>query len=122
MIDLNDSEILIIEKTVKWAQEQQGQHRNLEDFRRAVVDKFNQDGFQVNVLCFETNQPGCYAFDLEITGRVPGSRQFDPDRQVHEVVNNLLELPDQDKGYIKTDRGMFEDLAAGNVSGQKHKH
>jgi hypothetical protein len=53
---------------------------------------------------------------------VPGSRAFDPDRQVHEVVNNILELPDQDGGVIKTDKRMLDDLAAGNVSGPKHRH
>ena len=38
---------------------------------------------------------------VDITGRVLGSF-FDPDRQVHEVTSNLLELPGQEKGFIKS--------------------
>lgn len=124
MLEVNDSEILAIERgPLAYAQKHQGSHRDLEDFRRAIVAQFGEIGFQANVKCFETNQPGCYAFDFEITGRVPGSQGFDPDRQVHEVVNNILELPDQEGGWIKTDKGMIEDLASGNATAkEKHSH
>jgi hypothetical protein len=124
VIDLHDSEILAIEKgPMAWMEQNQGSYRDLEDFRRAAIDKFGEIGFQVRLKCYDTNQAGCYAFDVEIYGRVPGSQKFDPDRQVHEVTHNILDLPDQEKGFIKTDKKMFEDLAAGNVSaGQKHRH
>lgn len=123
-IDLNDSEILAIERgPLAYAQKHQGSHRNLEDFRRAVIAQFGELGLQANVLCYDTNQPGCYAWEFEIVGRVPGFGTFDPDRQVHEVVNNILELRDQDAGWIKTDSKMLEDLASGNVQAKgPHKH
>lgn len=123
MIDLNDSEILLIEKgPLAYIEKHQGTHIDLENFRRAVVDQFGEIGFQANLKAYETNMPECYAFDVEIIGRVPGSRTFDPDRQVHEVVHNILKLPDQQEGFIKTDKRMVEDLASGNVTGKKHQH
>lgn len=123
MIDLNDSEIIALEKgPLAFMQAQQGKHKDLESFRRAAIHAFNEVGFQVTINVYETNQEGCYAFEPVVTGRVPGSKGFDPDRQVHEVVNNILELPDQQEGFIKTDRRMLEDLAAGNTSGPKHRH
>lgn len=122
-LELNDSEILAIERgPLAYAQKHQGSHRDLENFRRAIVAQFGEIGFQANVLCFETDQPGCYAFEFEIIGRTPGSRSFDPDRQVHEVVNNVLELPDQDGGWVKTDKAMLDDLASGNTRGRGHQH
>lgn len=124
MLDLHDSEIIMLEKgPLAYIQSQQGEYRDMEGFRRAAINAFGEAGFQVDVKCYETNQERTYAFDVEIIGRVPGSKPFDPDRQVHEVVNNILELPDQAEGWIKTDNKMVEDLAAGNVSGgEKHKH
>lgn len=123
-IELNDSEILAIERgPLAYAQKHQGSHRDLENFRRAIVAQFGEIGFQANVLCYDTDQPGCYAFEFEIFGRVPGSGSFDPDRQVHEVVNNVLSLPDQEAGWIKTDPKMLEDLASGNAKSEgPHKH
>lgn len=115
-LELNDSEILAIERgPLAYAQKHQGSYRDLENFRRAIIAQFGEIGFQANVLCFETDQPDCYAFEFEITGRVPGTGRFDPDKQVHEVVNNILELPDQDQGWIKTDKAMLDDLASGNT-------
>jgi hypothetical protein len=123
-LELNDSEILRLEKgPMAYLQRQQGHHRNLESFRRAAIEAFGEEGFQVDVKCYDTNVEGVYTFDVEITGRVPGAGRFDPDRQVHEVVNNILEIPDQKEGWIKTDDKMFRDLEQGNVgNGQKHRH
>jgi hypothetical protein len=123
MIDLNDSDILALEQgPLRRLQECEEKMMDLESFRLMAIEAFGEAGFQVTVKCFDTTQQGVYAFDIEINGRVPGSRRFDPDRQVHEVVNNILKLPDQEGGFIKTDRKMFEDLASGNVTGGKHDH
>jgi hypothetical protein len=126
VIELHDSEIIELEKgPLAYLQKYQGRSVDLEGFRRAAIESFSDAGFSVNVKAWTTDQEGVYAFDLEINGRVPGGRRFDPDRQVHEVVSNILELPDQDGGWIKTDKKMLDDLASGNAKSpqwMKDKH
>lgn len=91
MIELNDSDILKIEKVVNRLNERQWQSGvNLDAFRREAEERFAQAGFKVTVKAYTTNQEGLYAFDIEINDRLEG--EFDPDQMVHEATNDVLDL------------------------------
>lgn len=123
MIDLNDSDILAIEKgPLAWMRAKQRSSMDLEDFRRTAEGKFAEVGFRVNVLPYETTQHGVYAFDFEILGRMAGAKQFDPDQLAWEVQKNLLELPDKQAGVIKTDKGLVKGLLTGDRPDVPHSH
>jgi hypothetical protein len=102
-IDLYDHELIAIDKgPVAWMAKVQGSAMSLETFRLTAQGKFAEVGFRANVLAYETTEPGTYAFDIEILGRTHEVGEFDFDRQVHEVVNNILEDPHAEKGFINT--------------------
>lgn len=115
--EIHDSDILEMERVYRWMVDQQHKRRDLENFRREVIERFHQVGFVVNVLTYNTDQPEVYSFEVEVLRKVE-RKAFDYDKQVHEVVNNLLELPDQDGGWIKADAGMKE--AAKKAAEHKH--
>lgn len=120
-VELYDSDLLALEQgPMAWMKSKQQSSMNLEDFRRAVVEKFADAGFKVDVKVFDTNQEGVYAFDVEIREKIE-RKAFDFDRQVHEVTRNILELPDQEGGFIKTDQAMMEMLRKEREQG-KHRH
>lgn len=105
MTDINDYELLKLEEINNWAAAQQGKSVPIDQFTKDLEEKFNEVGFTVEVKVYDTDQSGAYAFGVEITGRTADS-QFDPDRMVHEVTSNLLELPGQDKGFIPSKEGI----------------
>lgn len=120
-IDLYDSDILAIERgPLAYMKSKQFERMDLEEFRVAAKEKFEQLGFWVNVKCYDTDQSDVYAFDVEIMGKLE-NKPFDYDRMVHEVTRNVLELPDQAGGFIDTDKAMMEMLKAERAQG-KHKH
>jgi hypothetical protein len=101
-IDLNDREILAIERgPLAWMQSKQGTHQPLEAFRQGVIEKFAEIGLTVQVAPYETSQDGLYAFDVAITGKNRDGKVFDPDEMVHDTTRNTLELPDKQEGVIK---------------------
>lgn len=115
LVNLYDSDIDRIHKgPLAWMRAQSGKRMDLEDFRKTAVEKFADIGFRTNVKCYETNEADTYIFEAEIQERL-GSKDFDYDRQIHEVVNNFLQLPGEQKGFIKTDEGMEKAL-------KKHGH
>jgi hypothetical protein len=115
--ELYDSDVLAMEPVYRWAVEQQGKRLPLEDFRQQLTHKFHDHGFVVNVKAFTTTEEGVYAFDVEVLRKIE-KKEFDYDKQVHQVVSNLLDLPDQAGGWIKADAGMKE--AAKKAAGHKH--
>lgn len=123
MIDILDSEILKLEKVTSWMQEQQKKGGvDLDAFRREAIHRFHEQGFIVDVLVYETNLTDVYAFEPVVKGRVE-EKPFDFDQMSHEVVNNLLELPDQDKGVIKADAELARMERERKLGrGPKHKH
>lgn len=123
MIDLNDADILRIEKgPLAWMRSRQKSSMGLEDFRRTAEGKFAEVGFRTTVRAYTTTQEGVYAFDIEINGRTADASAFDPDRLVHEVQHNLLELPDKEAGAIKTDKGAVRALLSGDRPESKGEH
>ena len=58
--------------------------------------------------------------EVTVTGRTDDRFQFDPDRQVHEAVSNVLELPGEE-GWIKTDKETLRKFLDGQ-GGHGHGH
>jgi hypothetical protein len=115
--ELYDSDVLAMEPVYRWAVEQQGKRLPLEDFRQKLTHKFYDHGFVVNVKAYTTTEEGVYAFDVEVLRKIE-KKEFDYDKQVHQVVSNVLDLPDQAGGWIKADAGMKE--AAKKAAEHKH--
>src|SRR5438132_7572018 len=89
-VELYDSDILAMERgPIEWARAQEGKHLNTDQFTKDLKEQFAHIGLGVDVHVFDTHMRGAYAFKVEIQQRLGAA--FDPDRQVHEVVNNLLE-------------------------------
>ena len=106
-VELHDSDILAIERgPLAWARDQAGKHLNVHQFTEDLKEQFAHIGLYVDIQVWETQMAGAYAFKGEIQRRL-GS-VFDPDRQVYEVQNNILEIPGQEKGSINTGKAMKE--------------
>lgn len=108
ILDVHDSEVLRIGRVMAVLRDRaKSKSLNYNDFEREIKTRFAEIGFAVNVNWYEysiggVKQDGAMP-EITIMDRTPGSAEFDPDRQVHEVVNNILELPGQEKGeWIKT--------------------
>jgi hypothetical protein len=89
MIDLYDSEILAAEKVLEVLNKKQKTHMQLEDFRIEAIERFQDVGLEVDVKCYDTKEPGVYAFDLEILGRLT-KEEFDYEKMAHEVTTDIL--------------------------------
>lgn len=98
-IELHDSDIIRIESVVKHLNDKQRKVVNLDAFQREAKERFQDQGFVVDVKCYTTTVEGIYAFDIDITGRCEPVI-FDTERQRHEVVNDLLGLDPSMKGQV----------------------
>lgn len=116
ILDLHDSEIARLGDVVEKLHLLQGKTLNLEAFRRQAEQRFEEVGFRVSVKVWTTDQDGLYAFDIDIIERLEGT--FDPDRQVHEVTNDLLGLGEG--GVIKS--GDLRAPQSHSHGGKKHHH
>jgi hypothetical protein len=125
-IMLNDSDIIKLEKgPVAWANARVGSRRDVDQFTKDLAEQINKCGFTCEVKVFDTNQEETYGFEIEINGRTAGS-VFDPDKQVHEVTHNLLELPGEQEGFVKSkewlDRIANREMKRkGSQGGRYHK-
>lgn len=91
LIDLYDTDFFKIEAVAKRLNESVGKPREMEGFRREIVERFQEVGFVVGVKCWSTQQAGVFAFDIEITDRCEPLRSgFDHERQSWEVQNDVL--------------------------------
>lgn len=119
-VELYDSDLLKMEKgPLRWMKSKQGSSMDLEAFRRGAEEQFGEVGFEVNVKCYDTNQDGMFAFEVDILRRVNRRFTFDYDQMIHEVTSNILEIPGQEKGFIKAPQG----AEARRLAQQKpHKH
>lgn len=119
-IEILDSEIIAIEKVLKKLQDKQGKGGvNQEAFRKEIIERFAEAGFKVDVKWYTTNVEGVFMPEVSIVDRLEG--QFDPDRMVHEVTNDLLGLGEG--GVIKTtNSGLIVPKGHGHSHGAPHKH
>lgn len=127
MTEINDYEIEKLEKVINWAKGQQQSRRDIDQFTKDIREKINAVGFECEVKVYDTEDPEVYVFDIEINGRVGGS-VFDPDRMVHEVTSNYLELPGQQTGFVPS-KDYLDKLAQREIkrsksgpSAHNHKH
>ena len=128
-IELYDHEMAAaLDVLDKLRQRARERSRNYNDFEREIKERFEDIGLTVDVNwhSYAMNrvvQVGSALPEVTITGRTE-KHVFDPERQVHEVVNNVLGLPEEDAGVIKTDQGeSFKRLMSGEHDhGHGHTH
>lgn len=90
LIEVNDEDILKIEKVLNFLSEKYSTERHLDDFPRETKERFWNAGFEVRVDMYDSNVEGVYVPDITIVGRVEG--EFDPDQMVWEATNDVLNL------------------------------
>lgn len=113
VIELYDSDIRAIDQgPLKWAADQQGTRRDLDDFVRGLVGRFDEIGLRTRVNTYDTSEAGTFAFEIVIQGRHE-EQAFDYDRQVHEVRSGVLQ--GEPTEVIKPDWSELKDAP-------KHKH
>lgn len=108
-IDLYDSDILRIEKVLDQLNaEDVGKKRDVEAVVQKITDLFARIGLRVDVKVWTAADArgqeveGVFIPEITINGRVDPKHEFDYDRMVHEVTNDLLELGEG--GVIKTQK------------------
>lgn len=105
-VEIHDSEVIEIERIVKILNDKAHSGRlDYDAFQREIKDRFHTLGFIVDVKWYTTNVDGVLVPEIDIQDRTE-RRQFDHDRQVHEVTNDLLELGEG--GVIHTSPGDFQ--------------
>lgn len=126
ILDLYDHEVLLILRVQRELNERaQARQHNYNDFEREIRDRFAKIGFLVNVNWHSysvdgTEQEDSALPEVTITGRTDDRFRFDPDRQVHEAVHNVLDLPGEE-GWIRTDPDTVKNFLEGN-GGHSHGH
>src|SRR5260370_14421636 len=126
MPEVHDSEVIKIDGIMEHlSRRYQGSPRNFLAFEREATDLFGKIGLRVAVSWNEfaiggIRQEGAMP-EISVTGRFT---PFDPDKQVHEVTQNILDLPGQEKGeVIKTYAGgVVRDFRAGGGTDPGHGH
>lgn len=114
-----DSEVADLQRVLSTLNERTYKPHNLHSFEREIVERCQEIGFVADVKWYETNAEGVFSPVVEIVGRCepikPG--EFDHDRMRYEVVNNVLGLPEEDAGVIKTPERWTQERAK-----EIHKH
>lgn len=96
--DMNDADVLKLEKVIKILNAKMGSRRDVDAFQREAKERFFNAGYRVDVKVYSTTQSDTYAFDIEIQERLEG--EFDPDQMVYEATNDILDIGE--KGVIST--------------------
>lgn len=104
LLNLYDSEVATLQRIQAELQARTYKTHNLDAFDKEIVERFAQDGFRVNVLWYQTTVEGVFAPEIEVIGRCAPIQagDFDHDQMRHEVVTNVLGLPEADAGVIKS--------------------
>jgi hypothetical protein len=90
MIDLLDSDILVIEDVLKRLEAGTTKSRDLEGFRKEVIERFGLAGFVVRCDVYESNVPGMYVPEISILDKTADATVFDHDRMTWEVQHDIL--------------------------------
>jgi hypothetical protein len=126
ILDLYDHEVKqVIGLMAELNDRAAARERNYPDFEREIRDRFARIGFLVDVNWYRFSVGGVLQDgampEITVTGRTDERFQFDPDRQVHEAVSNVLGLPGEE-GWIKTDPDTLRNFMEGNGGGHAHGH
>lgn len=118
IIDIYDEEIFKLEDVISKLNLSFSKPGDMESFRKETIERFQEIGFVVKVLVYESNEPGVYPFDIEIIGRTePLKHGYDFDKQQFAVINDILNLKDAEKGKkVQFDPSLI------HKSGHAHKH
>lgn len=93
-----DSEIIRIGEVMDRLNVMRQSPMNPEDFYQAGVDMFHKAGIVADIVFYEAADergqlvPGVWVPEVVLKGRVDEKHEFDWDRQVHEVTNDILGL------------------------------
>lgn len=108
-MQLYDTEILEIERVLDILNDKRRQRRDLDSFDKEIKGRFEEIGLIVSINWYECGVPDPdgnlvkqedeYIPEIVIRDRVE-KHLFDHDRQRHEIVNNVLEMPGQEKGQL----------------------
>ena len=115
-----DSEILAIEGILNELGKKVGTHANLESFRKECIERMAEVGIVATVTWWTDNAQTngteeVFSPVINLNGRT-AKHEFDYDRQVHEVTNDILDiLPNSEKGQTIKTSGLI-------VPGGSHKH
>lgn len=126
VLDLFDSEVKqIIELLAELNDKAKHRKLNYGAFEREIREKFGKLGFTVDINWYRYSvggieQVGSAMPEITVTGRTDDKFQFDPDRQVHEAVSNVLEIPGEE-GWISTDKDTLKRFL-GDQKGHGHGH
>jgi hypothetical protein len=120
-IDVHDSEVNEIHKTLEILRKRAATTHNYDSFQREIIDRFARIGFLVDVRWYETNVPDVLIPEINISGRTETNFVFDREKQVSEVTGDLLGLGEG--GVLKVDKAMMRALENGSYKGESgHKH
>lgn len=120
-IELLDDDILVIEQIVNRLKSAAALPKDIDAFDRRIVEMFGEKGFKVDVKWYYTKADGVYAPEIEIIGFTENRGEFDHDKQVWNVVNNKVGLPDAQTGFIPVNPKELEMLQTGRVK-DEHNH
>lgn len=124
VLDIHDSELKRVFSLMAELNEKAREKRlNYNDFEREIKERFDTLGFTINVNWYRysidgVEQDGAMP-EITVTGRTDTAFRFDPDRQVHEAVHDVLGTGDE--GWIKTDPGTLRRFLDGS-GGHGHGH
>lgn len=125
VLDVYDHELAgILALRDELARQASERSRNYAGFEREIKARFAALGFEADVNWYRYSVDGAEQEDsampeITITGRTDKRFAFDPDRQVHEAVHDVLGLGEE--GWIKTDPDTVRDFLDGK-GGHHHGH
>lgn len=130
VLDLYDHEVEeILQLQLRLNEKARYGRHNYTDFEREIRERFAGIGFTVEVSWYGfavggQKQDGAMP-EVTVTGRTDQKHVFDNDRQVHEVTHNVLGLPGEDAGVIKTSPETlknFRERNGGHGHGRGNSH
>jgi hypothetical protein len=109
IVDLHDSDILAIEPVINRINMKHAfTIGDFDRFKEEVINRFGEIGFDVDVIwdqVYEFQATEVREPTIQIRARIDG-REFDPDRQVHEVTHDILGIDEPgkitEKGTLKS--------------------
>lgn len=109
--EIYDSEIDKIQHILEILRRRAEGSVDYDAFDREIKDRFAKIGFKVDVKWWTTNVEGTLLPEIDIQDRLE-KIEFDHDRQVSEVTNDILGLGDA--GVIKFDPSQYQKPTHGH--------
>jgi hypothetical protein len=126
-IELYDEDLLKIEQVLMVLNDKTGTRRNIQAFHDEIIGRFAEINLRVSVVWHEyaiggQKVAGGAMPEIMINGRIE-EEEFDRERQQHEVVSNILELPGQTPGEtLKMDNDQVKSFMEQHRAAPDHDH